>query len=104
MQQSAAPSLPDAAEGLQSVLLATSGFHHAFFTRRGGVSRAPWDTLSFAVSVGDDPGAVHENLARAARALGVPPGRLYMLSQVHGTAHRALTGVEDRDEVIRSVG
>jgi hypothetical protein len=104
MQQSAAQSLPAAAEGLESALLAGAGFRHAFFTRRGGVSRAPWDTLSFAISVGDDPGAVHENLARAARALEIPLGQLYMLNQVHGTAHRELTGGEDRDEVIRSVG
>jgi YfiH family protein len=84
--------------------LAAAGFRHAFFTRRGGVSRPPWDTLSFAVSVGDDAEHVRENLRRAAAALQVASERLYWLSQVHGTAARALTGTEDRDEVARSTG
>ncbi len=79
-----------------SPLLHAAGFRHAFFTRRGGASRPPWDSLNFAVSVGDDAASVQENLRRAARALGVDAARLYMLSQVHGTASRELTGVEDR--------
>ncbi|APR84728.1 Hypothetical protein A7982_10077 [Minicystis rosea] len=87
-----------------SQLLEQAGFRHAFFTRLGGVSRPPWDTLSFAFSVGDDPEAVRENFARAARLLGVPVERVYVLSQVHGTASRVLTGDETFDEVVRSVG
>src|SRR5262249_11352907 len=59
--------------GLESPLLGRAGFRHAFFTREGGVSRPPWDTLNFAASTGDDPARVQENLARAARALGVSP-------------------------------
>ena len=90
--------------GLTSPLLDDAGFRHAFFTRQGGVSVPPWDSLSFAVSVGDNPEAVRENFARAAHWLGVDAGRLYVLSQVHGTAARLLTGAEDRDEVVRSVG
>jgi hypothetical protein len=89
---------------LVSPLLHAAGFRHAFFTRAGGVSRAPWDTLSFAPSVGDDPEAVRENFARAAAALGVDPGRIYVLSQVHGTACRRLTGMEDHGEVAREPG
>jgi len=104
MENQPAPPPRGAPAPQTSPLLAAAGFRHAFFTRQGGVSRPPWDTLSFAVSVGDDPASVHENLARAARALGVPAARLYMLSQVHGTASRALTGAEDRDEVVRSSG
>jgi YfiH family protein len=87
-----------------SALLAGAGFRHAFFTRVGGVSLAPWDSLSFAASVGDDPEAVRENFRRAARVLGVDPARVYVLSQVHGTASRVLSGAEDRDEVVREVG
>ena len=89
---------------LASALLAAAGFRHAFFTRTGGVSRPPWDTLNFAVSVGDDPDHESENLGRAARALGVDRGRLYVLSQVHGTASRVLDGAEDREDVVRSIG
>jgi hypothetical protein len=89
---------------LRSSLLLASGFCHAFFTRVGGVSRPPWDSLNFAVGVGDDPEAVTENLRRASIALGVQPERLYFLSQVHGSAFRALEGTEAWDEVVRSVG
>src|SRR6185369_7922684 len=89
---------------LRGEILGSAGFRHAFFTRQGGVSRPPWDSLSFAVSVGDDPAAVQENLRRAARALEVDVARLYVLSQVHGTASRILGGDEDRDLVVRSVG
>jgi YfiH family protein len=87
-----------------SDLLAREGFAAAFFTRRGGVSPPPWDSLSFAASVGDEPERVRENIARAARALGVLPSRLYFLSQVHGVAARVLDGSEDPADVVRSVG
>jgi YfiH family protein len=89
---------------LTSPLLERAGFCHAFFTREGGVSQPPWDSLNFAASTGDDPASVLENLARAAAVLGVAPGRVYILSQVHGTAYRVLSGDENWDDVVRSVG
>jgi YfiH family protein len=93
-----------AAPSLTSAALARAGFRHAFFTRQGGVGAPPWDTLSFAVSTGDDAGAVAENRARAASALGVEPGALYYLSQVHGVAHRVLRRGEAFEDVVRAVG
>jgi YfiH family protein len=89
---------------LASPLLEGAGFSHAFFTRAGGVSRPPWDSLNFAPGTGDDPAAVRENLARGARILGVPAARLYFLSQVHGVAAQVIAGDEDRDEVLDMVG
>src|SRR5690349_21664187 len=99
------PAVPAEAPGaLTSPLLTASGFTHAFFTRRGGVSLPPWDSLSFAASVGDDPAAVRENVARAAAVLGVDPGRLHYLSQVHGTASRVLVEGDDREAIVRELG
>ncbi|AKT37222.1 peptidoglycan editing factor PgeF [Chondromyces crocatus] len=92
------------AEALHSALLTKAGFAHAFFTRRGGVSVPPWDTLNLAASTGDDPAAVRENLARVARHLGVPAEKVYFLSQVHGVDARVLTGDEARDEVLTERG
>ncbi len=45
----------DSAEVLQSSLLRAAGFRHAFFTRRGGVSTGPYESLNFSISVGDAP-------------------------------------------------
>lgn len=44
-----------------------------FFTRLGGVSEAPFDSLNVSVKVGDDRGAVTENLSRIREALGDSP-------------------------------
>jgi YfiH family protein len=98
------PSSSSSSSWLESTLLREAGFRHAFFTRCGGVSEPPWDSLNFAISVGDAPESVRRNLAHAATALGVEPRCLYMLSQVHGTASRVLLGDEDPDEVVRSIG
>lgn len=68
----------------QSPLLARAGFRHAFFTRQGGASEGPFESLSFSTAVGDAPAAVDENLRRAATLLGVDAQRILFLSQVHG--------------------
>lgn len=88
------------AESLKSPLLSAAGFRHAFFTRRGGVSRAPFESLNFSVSVGDEPEAVEANLARAAEALDVEPDRICFLSQVHGTQARFATGATRLKDVL----
>lgn len=72
------------AHHLTSELLSRAGFQHAFFTRRGGVSEGPFESLNFSISVGDEPGRVQENLERAAEILNVESGRVYFASQVHG--------------------
>lgn len=91
-------------EALTSPLLIEAGFAHAFFARRGGVSRPPWDTLNFSTAHGDDPDAVLENRRRAARRLGVPERSLHYLSQVHGTGACVLRGGEDPADVVRVRG
>jgi polyphenol oxidase len=41
-----------------------------FFTRRGGVSKPPYDSLNVSKKVGDGPDAVDENLSIIRRAMG----------------------------------
>ena len=89
---------------LSSELLTREGFRHAFFTREGGASRGPFESLSFSESVGDEPEHVRENLARAAGELGVEPASIYYLSQVHGSIVHRLRGGELRLEVARMEG
>ena len=57
---------------------------HGFFTRRGGVSEGPYESLNCSLSSDDAAEAVAENRARVARAVGVEPGDLLGLHQVHG--------------------
>jgi hypothetical protein len=58
---------------------------HAVFTRRGGVSPAPWDSLNIGGTVGDEPGHVQENRTRMLEALQLSPESVYDVWQVHGT-------------------
>lgn len=55
----------------------------AAFTRRGGESPAPWQTLNVGGTVGDDPDRVRANRLRCFAALDRPPGSLFDVWQVH---------------------
>jgi polyphenol oxidase len=61
-----------------------SKLNHAFFTRRGGVSPAPWASLNLGSTVGDDLERVHENRRIALAALECDPASIYDVWQVHG--------------------
>lgn len=63
-----------------------AGVRHGFFTRRGGVSPAPYDTLNCSISSKDDPRNIAANRARVSAFLGVEPTDLLGLTQVH-SAH-----------------
>ncbi|MEU4130164.1 peptidoglycan editing factor PgeF [Streptomyces wuyuanensis] len=60
------------------------GAHFAFTDRWGGVSAAPYDELNLGGAVGDDPVAVRTNRELAAGRLGVDPGLVVWMNQVHG--------------------
>jgi YfiH family protein len=64
------------------------------FTRQGGVSQPPFDSLNVGLGVGDDPAAVIENRNRVLSCLGVH--RAIFLNQVHGADILVL----DRDDPI----
>lgn len=83
------PSIGGRAEFLSArggLSTAPGTVRHGFFTRRGGVSRGPFAALNCSLSGRDDPEAVRTNRARAMDALGLPPGALLGLHQVHGPA------------------
>jgi YfiH family protein len=63
--------------------LTATGLRHAFFTRGGGVSEGVYTSLNGGTGSGDAAGAVTENRARMARALGLAPDRLLVPFQVH---------------------
>ncbi len=56
---------------------------HGVFTRRGGVSPAPWESLNVGATVGDDRQRVFENRTRSFEALGRHLDSLFDVWQVH---------------------
>ncbi|WP_420824826.1 peptidoglycan editing factor PgeF [Streptomyces coryli] len=61
-----------------------SGVHFATTDRWGGVSAAPYAELNLGGAVGDDPAAVRANRELAAKSLGLDPGDVVWMRQVHG--------------------
>jgi YfiH family protein len=57
--------------------------NHAIFTRRGGVSPPPWDSLNVGGLVGDHQAKVEANRRRAFQALGIHPDTMYDVWQTH---------------------
>jgi YfiH family protein len=55
----------------------------AVFTRQGGVSPRPWDSLNVGGSIGDDITYVRANRIRSFKALGRVPESIYDVWQVH---------------------
>ncbi len=66
---------------------------HGIFSRKGGVSPKPWDSLNLGLNCGDDPIHVIENRQRLLTALGGGGEydlRGFFLHQVHGDGVLAL--------------
>jgi len=74
--------------------LAVEGLVHTIFTRLGGVSREPFDTLNLGNTVGDDRAAVVENHARVYAHLGLSAARVTSPRQVHSNRVVVITGDE----------
>lgn len=60
-----------------------AGLKQAVFTRQGGVSPAPWESLNVGGTVGDDAARVRENRLRSFGALDRPLDSLFDVWQVH---------------------
>jgi YfiH family protein len=59
--------------------------NYAMFTRQGGVSQTPYQSLNLGSTVGDDPVAVQTNFTRVCRALDIHPEQTASCFQVHST-------------------
>ncbi len=82
-------------------LASHDGVFHGVFTRLGGVSPSPYDSLNVGHFVGDDREAVETNHDLICQALGISRGDITAAQQVHGN-QVALVGPEDRGRVIRA--
>lgn len=79
-----------------------SGAHFAFTDRWGGVSAAPYEELNLGGAVGDDVDAVLKNRELAAKSLGLDPGEVVWMNQVHGTDVAVVYGPQ-RDRPVSDV-
>ena len=61
------------------------GLVHGFFTRHGGVSPSPWDSLNLGGTVGDVRENVVENRKRIFDVMGRSVSSIFDCWQVHGT-------------------
>lgn len=70
----------------------------AVFTRHGGVSPSPWNTLNVGGTVGDEAARVRENRARSFAAAGRSMDSMFDVWQVHSADHvvaKAPRGAEE---------
>jgi hypothetical protein len=74
--------------------LAVEGLVHTVFTRIGGVSREPFDTLNVGRTVGDDEAAVAENHARVYQHLGLGAAQVTSPRQIHSNRVTAVGGAQ----------
>jgi YfiH family protein len=65
--------------------------YHGTFTRLGGVSQSPFESLNLARSVGDDAALVQENNRRMLRVFGMTPERATTAWLVHGRVVAVMT-------------
>ncbi|MGP4090729.1 peptidoglycan editing factor PgeF [Streptomyces sp. KR55] len=72
-----------------------NGAHFAFTDRWGGVSAVPYEELNLGGAVGDDPQAVRTNRELAAKSLGLDPGEVVWMNQVHGNDVAVVDGPWD---------
>jgi YfiH family protein len=72
--------------------LAAEGLVHTIFTRLGGVSRAPFDSLNVGGTVGDEQAAVAENHARVYAHLGLSAAQVTSPRQIHSNRVAAISG------------
>ncbi len=68
-----------------------ANLYHGAFTRLGGVSEAPFESLNLARSVGDDVQRVQENNRRLLRVFEMTPDHATTAWLVHGTAVAVMT-------------
>jgi len=97
------PTIAQAVETIQAPnLTGQPGIAHAFFSRRGGVSRGIYAGLNCGQGSRDDGIAVRENKDRAMRALGLSGDCLALVHQVHSPNVWSVDRPRAREEMVKA--
>ncbi|WP_022664081.1 peptidoglycan editing factor PgeF [Desulfospira joergensenii] len=89
------------AEGYEfSHIREAKGVVHRVFSRRGGASKEPYDSLNVGKNNGDDPLAVRENRQRILKSLGMK--KAVYLNQVHGSDILVLKNGDPADKDLKT--
>jgi YfiH family protein len=78
--------------------------NHAIFTRKGGVSRAPFHSLNLSTAVGDRPQAVSSNIQQACRAVNTTPKQTVSCHLIHGADVLTINKANQRQVVGQADG
>lgn len=70
-------------KNLEFITVTSLGTEHAFTTRNGGISQAPYSTLNLSKRTGDGAGSVKRNQDRVLRQFGSDIDNVCGLSQIH---------------------
>jgi YfiH family protein len=89
------PDGPFGGAGVDLIDVELPGARAAFSTRRGGVSRGPYESLNLGVLTEDDPERVARNRTILAGGAGLDPDGVAMGWQVHGAEVKEWDGTED---------
>lgn len=81
----------------------STGLFHGVFSRKGGLSPAPWDSLNLGGTVGDDQAHVRGNLDLLLAASGFHKDQLVQVRQIHSSkvikADSPVDAVEEGDAI-----
>lgn len=80
------------------------GIRHAFFTRRGGVSKGIYTSLNCGLGSGDDKAAVRDNRARAMAVIDLPANALFTNHQIHSKTVVVIEDDSTPDDVRQADG
>jgi YfiH family protein len=81
----------------QSSLLGSKKLKHGFFSRKGGVSTAPFASLNCSYSVSDNPLNVHRNITRVCQTLDIKSNALITCQIEHGDSILKVDSANQQD-------
>jgi len=80
--------------------LLSKNLTQAVFSRQGGVSPVPWDSLNLGNTVGDDTTRIEENKTKLLSSIGYFPNQLAQIQQVHSAHVKVVDKPVNRNDML----